>query len=32
LHLLDASQAEATLATIQCGFVAPLRALSGATP
>jgi len=32
LHLLDASQAEATLAAIQRDFVRPLRALSGATP
>ena len=32
LHLLDASQTEATLAAIQRDFVAPLRVLSGATP
>jgi multicomponent K+:H+ antiporter subunit E/multicomponent Na+:H+ antiporter subunit E len=32
LHILDASQTEATLAAIQRDFVAPLRALSGATP
>ena len=32
LHLLDASQAEATLAAIQRDFVRPLRTLSGATP
>ena len=31
LHLLDASQAEATLAAIQYNFVAPLRVLTGAT-
>lgn len=29
LHILDASQSEATLAAIQRDFVAPLRALSG---
>lgn len=29
LHLLDASQAEATLAAIQRNFVTPLRVLSG---
>jgi len=32
LHLLDASQAEATLAAIQRDFVRPLKILSGATP
>ena len=32
LHLLDASQTEATLAAIQRDFVSPLRVLSGATP
>jgi len=32
LHILDASQTEATLAAIQRDFVAPLRALSGAAP
>jgi len=32
LHLLDASQAEATLAAIQRDFVRPLQILSGATP
>jgi multisubunit Na+/H+ antiporter MnhE subunit len=32
LHLLDASQTEATLAAIRRDFVAPLRALSGGTP
>ena len=32
LHILDASQTEATLAAIRRDFVAPLRALSGATP
>lgn len=31
LHILDASQSEATLAAIQRDFVAPLRALSGVT-
>jgi multicomponent K+:H+ antiporter subunit E/multicomponent Na+:H+ antiporter subunit E len=31
LHLLDASQTEATLAAIQRDFVAPLQILSGAT-
>lgn len=31
LHLLDASQAEATLAAIERDFVSPLRVLSGAT-
>ncbi len=31
LHLLDASQTEATLAAIQRDFVMPLRVLSGAT-
>lgn len=32
LHLLDASQTEATLAAIQHDFVRPLQILSGATP
>jgi multisubunit Na+/H+ antiporter MnhE subunit len=32
LHLLDASQTEATLAAIEHDFVRPLRILSGATP
>jgi multisubunit Na+/H+ antiporter MnhE subunit len=32
LHILDASQTEATLAAIQRDFVSPLRVLSGATP
>jgi multicomponent K+:H+ antiporter subunit E/multicomponent Na+:H+ antiporter subunit E len=32
LHILDASQTEATLVTIRRDFVAPLRALSRATP
>lgn len=32
LHLLDASQTDATLAAIRRDFVAPLRALSGVTP
>ena len=32
LHLLDASQAEVTLAAIQRDFVRPLQILSGATP
>lgn len=32
LHLLDASQAEATLAAIQRDFVRPLKILSGAMP
>lgn len=31
LHLIDASQTEATLAAIERDFVAPLRVLSGAT-
>ena len=32
LHILDASQTETTLAAIRRDFVAPLRALSRATP
>ena len=32
LHILDASQTEATLAAIRRDFVAPLRALSKGTP
>jgi len=32
LHILDASQTEATLVAIEHDFVRPLRILSGATP
>jgi multisubunit Na+/H+ antiporter MnhE subunit len=32
LHLLDASQTEATVAAIESDFVRPLRALFGAAP